>query len=97
MATLDVFSAYYPKISSDNSAFLETLEGVPMLGDFDVHVGNDSEISDGTGKHSLANPNPSSAVSLGFCANHSLSVIKITFGHKYAHKCTWHLRPQLKY
>lgn len=80
-------------------AFLESLGGefdgappgdsVLPLGDFNAHVGSDSETCrDVIGNH--LDVNLSSVLLLDFCANHSLSITNTMFKHKGIHKCTWH-------
>ncbi|KAK3556527.1 hypothetical protein QTP70_009074 [Hemibagrus guttatus] len=85
---LTVVSAYGPNGSVEYPTFLETLRGVlegaptgdsiVLLGDFNAHVGTDSDL------------NSSGVLLLDFCASHSLSITNTMFKHKGAHQYTWY-------
>ncbi|MGL5782874.1 MAG: endonuclease/exonuclease/phosphatase family protein, partial [Plesiomonas shigelloides] len=53
-----------------------TGDSVVLLGDFNAHVGSDSESS--------------GVLLLDFCASHSLSIMNTMFKHKGVYQYTWH-------
>ena len=64
-----------------------------LLGDFNVHVGNDSGTRrgmNGSDGHSELNPSVVVVLLLDFCASHSLYITNSMFKHKSVHKCIWH-------
>ncbi|KAK3556664.1 hypothetical protein QTP70_011924 [Hemibagrus guttatus] len=98
---LTVVSAYGPNDSVEYPTFLETLggvlEGAPtgdsivLLGDFNAHVGNNSDTWRGViGRNSPPDLNLSGVLLLDLCARHSLSITNTMFKHKGAHQYTWY-------
>ncbi|KAI3374951.1 hypothetical protein L3Q82_021476 [Scortum barcoo] len=96
-----LFVSTEPNGSTECPAFLDSLGGVldsaltgdsiVLLGDFQGHVGNDSNTWRGvTGRNSLPDLNPSDVLLLDFCASHSLSITNTMFEHKGVHQCMWH-------
>ncbi|KAK3534941.1 hypothetical protein QTP70_002024 [Hemibagrus guttatus] len=97
---LTVVSAYGPNGSVEYPTFLETLRGVlegaptgdsiVLLGDFNAHVGNDSDTWRGMIGRNGPPPylNSSGVLLLDFCASHSLSIMNTMFKHKGAHQYT---------
>lgn len=62
-----------------------------LLGDFNAHVGKNSETWRGViVKNGLSDLNPNSVLLLDFYAIHSSSLTNTMFKHKDMHQCTWH-------
>ncbi|KAK3508748.1 hypothetical protein QTP70_004227 [Hemibagrus guttatus] len=92
--------AYGPNGSVEYPTFLETLRGVlegapgdsiVLLGNFNTHVGNNSDTWRGViGRNDPPDLNSSGVLLLDFCASHSLSMTNTMFKHKCAHHYTWY-------
>ncbi|GAA6079479.1 uncharacterized protein LOC115409932, partial [Tachysurus ichikawai] len=99
--SLTVICAYGPNGSVEYPTFLASLEGVlesaptgdsvVLLGDFNAHVGSDSDTWRGViGRNGPPDLNPCGVLLLDFCASHSLSITNTMFKHKGVHQYTWH-------
>ncbi|KAK3521202.1 hypothetical protein QTP70_000769, partial [Hemibagrus guttatus] len=98
---LTIVSACGPNGSVEYPTFLETLRGVlegaltgdsiVLMGDFNAHVGNDSDTWRGViGRNGPPDLNSSGVLLLDFCANHGLSTTNTMFKHKGAHQYMWY-------
>ncbi|XDV22637.1 hypothetical protein PO909_027493 [Leuciscus waleckii] len=90
--SLTVVCAYGPNGSAEYPVLLGSLEGVlesaptgdsvVLLGDFNAHVGSDSDTRRGViGRNDPPDLNPSGVLLLDFCASHSLSITNTMFKH----------------
>ncbi|KAK3521244.1 hypothetical protein QTP70_001556 [Hemibagrus guttatus] len=98
---LTVVLAYGPNGSVEYPTFLETLRGVlegaptgdsiVLLGEFNAHVGSDSDTWRGMiGQNGPPDLNLSGVLLLDFCASYNLSITNTMFKHKGAHQYTWY-------
>ncbi|KAK3531804.1 hypothetical protein QTP70_029732 [Hemibagrus guttatus] len=96
-----LFWLVLPNGSVEYPTFLETLRGVlegtptgdsiVLLGDFNTHVGNNSDTWRGMiGRNGPPDLNSSGVLLLDFCARHSLSITNTMFKRKGAHQYTWY-------
>lgn len=95
-----MLGVYAPSISSEYLAFLETVgrvqEGTPfgesinLLEERNYHVGKDSKTwKSVTGRKRLPSWNPTAALLLDFCDNHSLSITNAIYQHRSLQLDNW--------
>ena len=99
--TLALVHMHAPNTESEYAPFLDevlgVLERIPgidcivLLGDFNVHVGNDAQTWKGIiGKNGDSGINTQGRLLSDFCAGGNLSIMNTFFLHKDIHKYTWY-------
>src|SRR5699024_43640 len=72
-------------------ARLRCTDSLILMGNFNAHVGNDTETWNGViGRNGDAHVNRSGELLLEFCASNALSIMNTYFQHKDIHKFTWY-------
>ena len=98
---LAIVQAYAPNSLAEYTTFLDDLyqglarlrctDSLILMGNFNAHVGNDTETWNGViGRNGDAHVNRSGELLLEFCASNALSIMNTYFQHKDIHKFTWY-------
>ena len=99
--TLVLVQVYAPNMESEYAPFLDEVldvlaripgtDSIVLLGDFNVHVGNDAQTWKGViGKNGDSDINAQGRLLLDFCVGGDSSIMNTFFHHKDIHKYTWY-------
>jgi hypothetical protein len=98
---LTLVQVYAPNLEAEYAAFLDEVddalqrvadtESVLIMGDFNAHVGSDTQAWSGViGRNGDPDLNANGAKLLDFCCGNGMSIMNTYFQHRDIHKYTWH-------
>jgi hypothetical protein len=98
---LTLVQVYAPNLEADYAAFLDEVddalqrvadtESVLIMGDFNAHVGSDSQTWSGViGRNGDPDLNANGVKLLDFCCGNGMSIMNTYFQHRDIHKYTWY-------